>query len=97
MNWDTKEAKQLINALLTLESQEEAKHFLRDLMTEKEIIEFSKRLQAADMLSRDIQYKAIEEKTGLSSTTVARVSKWLKGSEGGYRMILKRLHHRHSR
>lgn len=96
MNWEKKEMKKLLEAVLSLEKPEEAKSFLRDLMTEKEIIEFSKRLQAAEMLSRDVQYNAIQEKTGLSSTTVARVSKWLKGKDGGYRTILKRLHHRHS-
>lgn len=95
MNWEKKEIKQLINAILALENPDEARRFLRDLMTEKELVEFSKRLQAAEMLYKDVQYNAIEEKTGLSSTTVARVSKWLKGEEGGYRTILNRLHHRH--
>ena len=89
--WDTKENKQLLDAILALENTDEAKRFLRDLMTEGEITEFSKRLEAARMLSRDIQYNTIIEKTGLSSTTIARISKWLKGSLGGYSLILNRI------
>lgn len=90
-NWETKENNQLLNAFLALESKDEAKAFLRDLMTEAEISEFAKRLEAARLLSRDTQYLSITESTGLSSTTVARISKWLKGSLGGYRLILSRL------
>ncbi len=49
------------------------------------------------MLSRDVQYNAIIESTGLSSTTIARISKWLKGSLGGYRLVIKNLaHHNNS-
>ena len=95
INWNTKENNQFLNAILALESKDEAKRFLRDLMTEGEIEEFSKRLEAARLLSRNTQYSAIIELTGLSSTTVARISKWLKGSLGGYRLILDRITNMH--
>jgi uncharacterized protein YerC len=62
-------------------------------MTESEIEEFAKRLTAAIMLSDNVPYSAIEKATGLSSTTVARVSKWLGGTEGGYRTVIARVHH----
>ncbi len=94
-NWNTKENKQFLESILLLEDRKEAEIFLRDLMTENEIIEFGKRLEAARLLSRNTQYLAIIEKTGLSSTTVARISKWLKGSLGGYRLILSRLSNTH--
>ena len=93
MTWNNKEKTQLIKAILALETSNEAKRFLRDLMTEKEIIEFSKRLQTAEMLIGKVPYCAIEQKTGLSSTTVARVSKWLNGTEGGYKSIIRKIHH----
>lgn len=95
VNWDTKENNQFLNSILALESKDEAKRFLRDLMTEGEIEEFSKRLEAARLLSNDTQYSAIIERTGLSSTTIARISKWLKGSLGGYRLILSRISNHH--
>ena len=96
MDWNNKENKQLIKAILSLKTSNEAKRFLRDLMTEKELIEFSKRLQTAEMLTAKTPYSVIEQKTGLSSTTVARVSKWLNGKEGGYKTIISRLHHHNS-
>ena len=98
IDWSTKTNKQLIAAVLALKNADEAKLFLRDLMTEAEIKEFANRLEAASLLSKDVQYNAIIESTGLSSTTIARISKWLKGSLGGYRLVLARLssHHHNS-
>ncbi len=105
LDWNTKQNKQLVSALLSVKNSDEAKLFLRDLMTQGEIEEFGKRLEAARLLSRDVEYTKIIENTGLSSTTIARISKWLKGSLGGYRLVLARLspsqsnkanHHTHS-
>ena len=93
MNWNLPENKKLVEAILSLKTENETRRFLRDLMTEAEIKEFSNRLQAARMLSQKIPYSAIVKTTGLSSTTVARVSKWLNGPLGGYKTILNRLHH----
>ena len=92
MQWKRPEQKALVQALLSLKSPDETRRFLRDLMTEGEIEEFAKRLRAAEMLSENVPYTEIEKTTGLSSTTVARVSKWLKGKGGGYRTVLSRLH-----
>lgn len=83
-----------MQTILALETPDEVGRFLRDLMTEKEIEEFGKRLQTAELLSENVPYSVIEKKTGLSSTTIARVSKWLKGKEGGYRSVIRKLHHR---
>ena len=65
-------------------------------MTEKEINEFASRLEAASLLSQDVQYNTISEDTGLSSTTIARIAKWLKGSLGGYRLVLSRISNHHT-
>lgn len=94
-NWNTNRNKQLLEAILLLKDRKEAEAFFRDLMTETEILEFAKRLEAARLLSRDTQYLAIVERTGLSSTTIARISKWLKGPLGGYRLVLGRLANTH--
>jgi TrpR-related protein YerC/YecD len=96
MDWNTKESKQLVEAILSLKNANEAKCFLRDLMTEPEIKEFGKRLEAASLLSQDVQYNTITTDTGLSSATVARIAKWLKGSLGGYRLVLSRLSNHHT-
>ena len=94
--WDNKETKALFSAILALQSEQEAKRFFRDLLTEAEIIEFGKRWQAAQMLDKQIPYSEIVAKTGLSSTTVARISKWLKSGMGGYKLMLARLADHHS-
>lgn len=93
MDWKDKKNKRLVEAVLALETPEEAKKFLRDLMTEGEIQEFGRRFKAAEMLWKKESYSAIENETGFSSTTVARVSKWLNGGEGGYKAIISKLHH----
>lgn len=96
MNWNSKENNRLIQAILSLDTEDETKRFLRDLMTEKEIQEFAKRLKAAEMLTEKTPYTVIEKETGLSSATVARVAKWLNGKEGGYRSIINKLRHRNT-
>ena len=93
MDWNNKEKRRLIQAVLALETTNEAKRFLRDLMTKREIEDFAKRFETAELLSQKTPYSEIEKKTGFSSTTVARVSKWLNGDEGGYRTIISTLHH----
>jgi len=97
MNWKDKNYDNLAKAILVLKTADETRRFLRDLMTRAEIKEFSNRLQAAQMLSQKIPYSAIVKITGLSSTTVARVSKWLNGPLGGYKTVLTRLHRQRSR
>lgn len=96
-NWDNPNTDLLIKALLQLKNNNEAKNFLRDLLTEDEIIEFGTRLKAATMLNQEVPYTKITKETGLSSTTIARISKWLKNGMGGYKATLETLksHHDH--
>lgn len=93
MDWKKIEKRKLLRAVLSLKTEKEAAAFLRDLMTEKEIDEFAKRLKAAEMLTDKTPYTVIEKTTGLSSTTIARVAKWLNGKGGGYKTIINKLHH----
>lgn len=96
MNWNTPKNQKLIKALLSLETKQEATDFLRDLMTENEIDEFAKRLYVAERLSENTPYSQIEKETGFSSTTIARVSKWLNSDLGGYKKILNKINHHSS-
>ena len=95
MDWKSAENKNLADTFMTLKNRDETARFLRDLLTEDEISEFSRRLAAARMLSQKRPYSSIVKTTGLSSTTVARVSKFLKRGAGGYKLVLNRLHHAH--
>lgn len=89
--WDNPETDALVKALSLLRGEEEIRRFLRDILTETELIEFGHRLKAARMLAKGVHYNAIAEQTGLSSTTIARVQKWRKEGMGGYRTALQRL------
>jgi len=87
----SKEAKELYNALLSLKNEAEYKKFLADLLTPAELREFSNRWKVAQMLDAKIPYEEIEKVTGMSSTTIARISKWLSKGKNGYRMVLDRM------
>ena len=91
-DWRKTENKRFIDALLALKNREELERFLRDLLTKEEIEEFAMRFQVAELLEADVPYSQIQKLTGLSSTTIARVSKWLKGDGGGYRTAIEHLH-----
>ena len=93
--WNNKRTENMLKAILQLKTLGEARRFFRDLLTEEEIIEFGKRWQAAQLLAKKAPYSEIVEKTGLSSTTVARVSKWLNQGMNGYKLMLKRLNSCH--
>src|SRR5215469_8900921 len=85
------ETKSLFKAILTLETEQDCKNFFRDLLTEAEIKEFSNRWKAAQMLDQKIPYEEIAKQTGMSSTTIARISKWLTNGMGGYELMLQRI------
>lgn len=87
--------EELYSAILTLETPDEVKAFFRDLLTETEIQEFTERWKTARMLAAGIPYKQIIEETGISSTTVARVARWVKKGTGGYQLVLRRTRLRH--
>jgi uncharacterized protein YerC len=65
--WNNPKTEDLIKAVLALKTTKEAKMFLRDLLTEKELIEFGNRWKAVKMLDEKITYVEIVKETGLSS------------------------------
>jgi len=87
----TKEEKNLYAAFLTLKTPTEVASFLRDLMTEAEIAEFSMRFEIARQLDAGKSYRDIADLVKTSTTTVTRVSQWLTRGKGGYRLVLDRL------
>jgi len=80
----------LYKVILQLETLEDCRKFFRDLLTEYEINEFVERWKAARMLANGVPYTQIEDETGLSTRTIARVGRWLKKGKGGYAMMLKK-------
>lgn len=89
--WNTSETDILARAFLSMKDSGEMKNFMRDLLTESEIIEFGKRFFAARSLASGVQYTDIVQATGLSSRTIARIQKWVTQGKGGYRLATARL------
>ncbi|XBQ15902.1 MAG: YerC/YecD family TrpR-related protein [Oceanicaulis sp.] len=83
----------LAAALLRLETAGEAERFLRDLTTPGELQALAERWRVARMLDAGGKsYREISAETGVSTTTVTRVARFL-GQENykGYRLVLDRL------
>lgn len=81
--------RKLIIAMTKPGSIEEMGALLGDLMTQREIKEFSKRLEVARLIrSGKYSYKEIAEKINTSTTTVTRVAKFLFEGYGGYQRVL---------
>lgn len=90
-NWRNQDTDALFGAILKLNDLKEVRGFFRDLLTANEIIEFGQRWKVAQMLSKRVSYAKIVRETGMSSTTIARVHRWLKKGMGGYKLALKKL------
>lgn len=89
-DWE-KQLPSLCKAFLTLKTPQECKNFLRDLCTITEMRAIVERWQAARMIDKGIPYREIAKQTGISTATITRVGKWLKGEKKGYKTALKRL------
>lgn len=85
------EQRVLLEALVALQDADAAYALLQDLCTPREVEDLSRRLQVARMLDAHASYERIQMKTGVSSTTVARVAKCLTYGPGGYRRVLDKL------
>jgi len=87
----TREVEDLLRAFISLDSSDEAYALLLDLCTIREIQDMAQRLEVARMLSAGEHYTAIQEATGASATTIARVSKALNYGADGYTSVLAKL------
>ena len=96
--WKQDTPRQLAVTLAGTGTVLDMQNLLRDLMTEKEIIEMSARLEAAAMLKNGKKYTDITKATKLSSRTIARISEWLKNGRGGYEKAINTIeaHHSHT-
>ncbi len=84
----TDDVKVLCKALAGIDESEDVFRLLCDLCTIREIQDLSQRFLVAKLLDDGETYSVINEKTGASATTIARVSKEFKYGSGGYRIAL---------
>lgn len=83
--------QELISAIATLQTKAEVTHFLRDLMTLKELEDISQRWQIVLLLNSGVPYLDIAKQVGVSTTTVTRCALWLHHGQNGYKTALSRL------
>ncbi len=87
----TPEVEALLDVLASLDDKDTLFALMEDMFTIREIKESSQRLAVARLLDAGKSYAKIEELTGASATTIARVSKCLSYGAGGYRAALDEL------
>lgn len=85
----------LAKALTSVKSAEEMERFLVDLCTPAELRALAERWHVAQMLDGGEQsYREINALTGVSTTTIGRVARFLKDEpHQGYRAVLDRMQH----
>ncbi len=83
------DVEDLLCVLAKLDDEDVIFALLEDLFTIREIRETSQRLAVARLLAAGKSYAMIEQATGASATTIARVSKCLSYGTGGYAAALK--------
>ena len=83
----------LAKALTSIKTAEEMERFLVDLCTPAELRALAERWHVAQMLDGGEQsYREINALTGVSTTTIGRVARFLKDEpHQGYRAVLDRL------
>ncbi len=85
------ELKTLSSAILALDTPEECEKFLTDLMTAREIASMAQRITVAKLLRDKKTFSEIEEATGMSSATIARINRCLQYGADGYSLVLDKI------
>ena len=85
--------KRLARAMVTIKDADEMEAYLIDLCTPAELRALSERWHVAQLLDQgETSYREINKLTGVSTTTIGRVARFLRDEAyGGYRSVLKRL------
>ena len=76
-DWRTPDAEALFEAILRLESVEDAERFFRDLCTLNELRDMAQRWAVVRLLDAGLHYGEISRTTGASTATITRIASWL--------------------
>jgi TrpR-related protein YerC/YecD len=87
----TEAVENMLEAILHIETKEEAFDFFEDLCTVNELLSLSQRFEVASMLRDHKTYLDIAEKTGASTATISRVNRSLNYGNDGYELVFNRL------
>ena len=81
---------QLMDTILKIKTKKDLYNFFEDVCTIKEILDMSKRLEAAKLLDKGDSYNEIIKKLEISTATLSRVSKALNYGTGGYKNAISK-------
>lgn len=87
----TKKIAELMSAIVSIETEEEALRFFTDLCTPAELEAMADRWQVVPMVREGVPYRSIHEHTGVSVATITRIARCINLGEGGYSLIADRL------
>jgi TrpR-related protein YerC/YecD len=87
-DWRTEATDGLFEAILRLDTVDEAAAFFRDLCTLPELHDLAQRWAVVRLLDEGLHYAVISQRTGASTATITRIAFWLRHGEGGYRAAL---------
>jgi TrpR-related protein YerC/YecD len=90
--WRNEAVGELLEAILRLDSTDEASAFFRDLCTLGELHDMAQRWAVVRLLDAGMHYAEISSRTGASTATITRIAQWLHHGEGGYTQAVERLH-----
>lgn len=88
---DSDDGESLIEAFLTLDTEEATIRFLRDLCTRRELEEMVSRWAVVRQLATGTSYRKIYDKTGVSTATITRINDWVRNGTGGYSDAIDRV------
>jgi TrpR-related protein YerC/YecD len=80
----------LFDAVLALETPDEARNFFYDLCTPAELEGLVDRWRVAQLLIQNVPYRKIAEETQVSTATIVRVARFLHNGFDGYKTIMER-------
>ncbi|MBQ3485733.1 MAG: helix-turn-helix domain-containing protein [Clostridia bacterium] len=87
----SEQADLLMEAVLRLNTVEDAYRFFEDICTIAEIKSMAQRLEVAVLLRERVTYQEIARRTGASSATISRVNRALLYGADGYSRVLDAL------
>lgn len=90
-DWRNDATAALFEAVITLNTRDEAAAFFRDLCTRRELEEMSQRWAVVRKLAEGHPYREIAAETGVSTATIVRINQWLRHGTGGYEEMLNRM------
>lgn len=83
--------EELYTMMAVLETREEIKNFLKDLLTHSEALMLARRIQVAKMLLIGKGQEEIKTELKVGVDTINRVQYWLRAGFGGYLKALEKL------